>query len=959
MGIFDEIAAEQANPYSDLNIQAPTRGLSLLELKQEHLAEKVLDKRDKLNPESTVDALTGGSDPEGSLLDMAESSLYQGAGRIHDFVGSGINKIFGTDIDVDPLTGLSNQELADREAGFTGRARYNQDVEALSQSISEADSLADWLRVAGQGALLGPRALADSANTAAELAIGTIGTGGLGLAAKGVQLGSKLFRGADHISDAATAALDVKRKLDKTPSFLSRVKGGAKAVGKNASRTSLMTADLTEGMRQDYIREHGTEPPPSWYALNVPITMALNAVEFGIITRLAPKMDKGLIKEMKEAVGFMSHGQRLSAANRIFRGIGKVVEGAGAEAGQEYLQSWHEILATKVKGDDLNAIARSVLVELGVPENRVDATLGLVLGGAAGGTARGIAIAPQTAVGVTADVAKGTVKTVAKTAQKAKDKASLRILPESERQTIAEEHAVRKEVVDEKVADFEAKAKTVDEATTLDDLLQDPEIRNEVEKEQREQSLSDEDLADETNLASIKDKVSAKFKADAAVLVADLEASNIAKIAAAAGKNIKNKSVEKAKALLKDVPVEQLVEQTKDLGKKTVAAVKELRSSTARGVVDMGLRNTKDASKVALKAAEDLEVEDLQKVIGIVGQKNEWLGRQLKKLLGRKEKAQSNFRPKKNLQNKDNLNKAVAQLAEDGKLPESQTEQTAAINELINTVHDNFEDLESVETVEKALDIVEKSGSTKISKKNLEIYRNKLEAQAQKNGRPGAISKALDNFADKVDDAGGLIEYLKDTKAVELTVRALKATGATDFIKKIKEKLPDLPDNDEELDAALEEAFDKADAKVRSTVKKTKEFVAGKDKVETETETETEATGTAELEPEFASLFAEIDKALGEKPQRETQVVQRMETDPKWDLIQMLLDSGFSTPQDLNSLQEQYPNIWNSDLIMDELMRVISDNEVTNQETDSVAVKDPDEEAARTEYKKRFKGCPA
>lgn len=726
---------------------APIPSGSLADHKRQRLAVRTQEKQEKAAPAPVVDveSLAFGDYGSGdTLARQAASSVRQGGGRIFDLGGSAVNKLFGTDIDVAPETGMSNQELADAAAGFTGRERYEQDVAGLRQGIAEAEGISDVPGLLSQAAVLGPRVLADSANTFIELAAGTALTGGAGLAAKGIQGAYKLFSAADKATDVAKASKKAASTLGKAPAWLA----------KQTSKTSLMTADLTEGMRQDYIKEHGEEPSAAWYAVNVPVTMALNAVELGIITKLAPKMGKEVIKDMKEAVKVMSSENRKNVARRAFRGVKKVFEGAGAEAGQEYLQSWHEILATKIEGGDLSEITTEALREFGMDENQIDATLGLLLGGAAGGTARAVTAAPTAAVAATGDVVKGVVKTGAKIAQSAADKASLSILSQEERDTLREQYETRKEAVDQKISEMTTTADAVDKATTVDELQAiNPEV---ILKAQGDVGMTDEEMAQPKNLQRIKDKVASAYRADAAVIKGELEASNVARIAKKAAINVVDKSVAKAKELIKDIPVEELVAIAKDLGEKSITAVKELKSSTARGIVDLGLREGANQTKAVVAAAKSLDLDDLNRVAAVIGVKHPGLGDKLRNLAKTKraELEKIGQRSKK-VTTAENLSPAIVQMAKEPLIGKADMAGAAIV--LTNVLAGNIHSKDALGTIEEALGAYTRSPGAKPG--TVRVLNNRLDAAKKRLDRPTTgdvietVKKAATDVADKIDKA--------------------------------------------------------------------------------------------------------------------------------------------------------------------------------------------------------------
>ena len=139
-----------------------------------------------------------------------------------------------------------------------------------------------------------------------------------------------------------------------------------------------------------------------------------------------------------------------NAAKRIFNGTKKIVGSAGAEAGQEYLQTWHEILAPVASGDSLNEFVTTAAAELGKDANQTEAIVGSILGFSAGGVARGATTAPGVALGTAKDVAIGTAVTTGKAITKGLDSArvtaGLKLLNEDDRKNISAVHKVKTKV---------------------------------------------------------------------------------------------------------------------------------------------------------------------------------------------------------------------------------------------------------------------------------------------------------------------------------------------------------------------------------------------------------------------------------------------------------------------------------------------------------------------------------
>ena len=788
---------------------------TLAEQKSLSLAGKYAQKKENISPAPQIptpeevaaaDAVINRGAGSTSLLDMAESSVYQGAGGIADTYANIRQNVFGDEDFAlsEGVDALSDEEYADVKAGYTGRDEYNRDIQALTESVAQEDkSLADYLNIAGQGLALGPRALADSAASGLELAAGA-GATALATAAAG-PVGGALVGGAVFGSK-------VKKAVDageKVVSVIDRIKKGAKAVpktiAKTAGRTSLLTADMTEQMRQDYKEAHnGEEPSAAWYATNVPLLMASNAIEFGLITKAIPKFPKTFIKDMKETVKFMSKSHAKEAAKRIFSGTGKVLSAAGAEAAQEYIQTWHEILAPTASGDSLDAFVRTAAAELGKDENQTEAIVGSILGFAAGGTARGIATVPTVAAGLAKDTAAGTLRTggkvvkkAAEVAQDAGNRASYAVLPEKQRTVLANRYETAKATFDEKSAAMDEKIKIVKEAKTYDDILADEEVAAIAKDIQKENSWTDGDLENPGKLRSLQNKIAAQYEGDKAVMKTKLYGSNLGRVGRRLKKNIKDITVEAAEKAIDSIPEEAVIATVIKMVEGRVAvdnaveAVKGLQSGAARGVVDMALKGGKESTKKIMAATRELELGDFDRVVGIVTEHNPELGAQMKREYDKQLEAMKRFgMDSDDVINAETLSPVISDIAKSGSI---EGQSGASVVSQINAAMDGvIADIGTLNKVKAAIEVYKKSefhlnkdSKGRMSDTSLEVQENKLknfERDLTRKSRAGqAAADAVDTVVEGAKDLGkkAVKKYDKVTRKARL--RAARAAGPEEF----------------------------------------------------------------------------------------------------------------------------------------------------------------------------------
>jgi len=831
---------------------------SLAEQKALSLAGKYKEKKDAITPApkvatpeeiSAAEAViakdrgfAGGGSP--SLLDMAESSVYQGAGNVADSYANIRQNIFGDEDYAlsEGVDNLSDEAYADTKAGYTGREQYNQDIHDLTASVAQEDkSLADYLSIAGQGLALGPRALADSAASGLELAAGA-GATALATAATG-PVGGALV-GATVFGSKAKKAVGAGEKV---VSMYDRIKKGVKAVpktiAKTAGRTSLLTADITEQMRQDYKAAHnGQDPTGSWYATNVPITIALNAVEFGLITKLAPKFPKNVKLDLKKSIGFMSKSNAKEAAKRIFSGTKKVVTAAGAEAGQEYLQTWHEVLAPKVSGKDMESFVRTAAAELGNDENQTEAIVGSILGFSAGGTARGIATVPTVGVGLAGDAAKGTlraggkvVKKAAEVAQDTSNRASYALLPKKQREVLANRYETAKATFDDKAAEMDAKVKIVTEAKTLDDILADDALSVIAKKIQVENQWTDGDLENPGKLRSLQDQIAAEYEGKKAVMKTKLYGSNLGRVGRRLKKNIKDKTVEAAEAVVEAIPEEAVIATVVKMVEGRVAidnaveAVKGLKSSAARGVVDMALKGGKENTAKIMAAAKELELGDLDRIVGIVTEHNPELGAQMKRAYDDQVAAMKRFNmDSDDVINEETLSPVISKIAEEGTI---EGQSGASVVNMINQAMDGvISDVATLNKVKAAIEVYKKSdfhndteSKGRMSDTSLEVQEDKLanaEARLTRKSRAGqAAADVVDTVVEGAKDLGKKTAKKYDKVTRKARLRAARQVGPEEFEKvkaelkqeRVDQKKEKADKRKADKEAAVAKSFDQAE----------------------------------------------------------------------------------------------------------------------------------------------------
>jgi hypothetical protein len=760
-------------------------------------------------------------------------------------------------------------------------------------------------------------------------------------AKKAVEAGEKAVEAGEKAAEAGEKAVEAGEKV---VSMYDRIKKGAKAVpktiAKSAGRTSLLTADITEQMRQDYKEEHnGQEPPGSWYATNVPITMALNAVEFGLITKLSPKFPKNVKVDLKKSIEFMSKSNAKEAAKRIFGGIKKVTTAAGGEAGQEYLQTWHEILASKVSGEDMESFVRTAAAELGKDENQTEAIVGSILGFAAGGVARGAATVPTVGAGLAGDVAKGTLRTggkvvkkAAEAAQDAGSRAAYGALTEKQRSVLANRYETAKATFDEKSTEMDTKIKTVKEAKTLDDILADEDLSVIAKKIQVDNQWTDGDMQNPAKLKSMQNKIAAKYAKDKLIMKTKLEGSNLGRVGRRLKKNVKDAGVKVAKKAA-DLVTEEMVTATvikmvegKIATDNAVEAVKGLQSGAARGVLDMALKGGKESTSKIMAAAKNLELSDLDRVTAIVTDHNPELGAHLKRAYDDQLDALKRFEMESDdVINAETLSPVISEIAESGTI-EGQS-GASVVGQINKAMDSKIADIDTLNKVKAAIEAYKKSdfhnnpeSKGRMSDTSLEVQEGKLvniERDLTRRSRAGdVVAEAVDTVVEGAKDIGKKVVKKYDKVSRKAKLRAARAADAQDKTGK---------------GTAFETA--KAELKQERKDQKAAEAQAAKVARETETTVKKETVGqkTERVATKAAKATVKAVSDVVEEVKREKRTVpagkianvleftatevakgvdeaaDQVQNIPV--MVEKLNELGYTTEADLRDLVKQFPGL--------------------------------------------------
>ena len=760
---------------------------SLAENKSFDLSSKLAEKKDRLVPqplftpnvlpsfESIRDGTSsfnpGDLHDVGNLVDAGQSSLIQAGGSLADLGRGTSNKLFNTNFNTDGSDGFSDQSIADEVAGVD--PLFRQNLQAGQHAVGESVAEGDFLGAALNAAKVAIPTAVDSTASLAEIGVGAA------LTAVAPPLGGALF--LDKARRATNKVQKAKKVIDDAKAFKEATLAGkalqkaAKLPGaalKASGQVSLLVADMTQQQIDAFRTQHGEMPSAGRVATAVLTNLVTSALEPTIISKLfIPNVKKEFVKEgIALATNIGVRSNLLNIAKRAYDGTEKLLKAGAAEAAQEYFQTWQEILVTDISPKEADDLRQAISERISDKKFIDQATTGGFLGGAAGGATKLGISTPAIAAGTAVDLTKATTKVAAKTAlggakvagnfaQDSANKAGLKVLSEEDRAVIKNQFENDSAVVDEKVADFESNITKVTEAETLEDILKDKGIAPLVKEEQRESGISDDDLQDPKALKSLKDKLVSKFKADQDLLKVNLEATNVGRLTKKGFDNVKDAAVKKVDSVIESIPEETIVKTilaaitVKEKADATIKAVKGVKSSAARGVINLALESGKDNISTTMTAARDLNLKDLKDATKVIKIGDETLGKRFDSLLKDVEKSVKRFDIRNDdLITKDTLSPVIKDIANVGTLQSKNFVSAAQI--IRKTLASKIMDKESLADIKKAIEIykaseafTDKTSKGRIDSTNMAVFERRLESATTRLNREITV----DNLADAVD----------------------------------------------------------------------------------------------------------------------------------------------------------------------------------------------------------------
>lgn len=560
---------------------------------------------------------SGSSGQDASLVDLGQASLYRAGGNLADMGKSVSNAVFGSEFDDSADTGWSRPadaeqgvaSAADQMAGITFDQRQNENEQL--QGVMNDWVEGDYLGALGGALRSAPALAADSAASMVELGAGALltpvaGAGGALLAKKA----KNIYDTIGKIGDSYDAAKDAQR-VARASTMLER---GIANAARGSSQASILTADIVQQTKVEYEQETGEEMSPARLFGTTALTLATTAWQPEIVKRFylpnvrtpAGRTAKEKFdNEVRRMVEYADRGMARSIANRIGAGAGKVFQAGGAEAVQEYAQTWAGILSVKMDPEEAGGLFQAAWEEFSDEDNQNEAEVAGLLGAAAGGTIRAATAAPSVATGSVADVGVKGAQAVGRRVQE-----SARVNLSDEDQRILDD-----EITGVRAANTEVKNENSRKAAIVGESSSFDQIQDEAVREDFTTAAKGRDLSDPRVYKLVSDRLTRAYGADSA----KSEVATRVKSGYATGKA-------KTKQAIRDLPISEatketvarkareVVQGTKDMSASFVDDISNFKTSTTLGVAEAAVDFVADTAKTSSRQATKTLNEKLRKV---------------------------------------------------------------------------------------------------------------------------------------------------------------------------------------------------------------------------------------------------------------------------------------------------------------------------------------------------------
>lgn len=909
---------------------------SLAAAKTDRILAKAQQKTQKLASDNGFQPFDlGYSDPT-NAIDLAQASGIRALGNLSDAGANVSNYVFGTDFDSSQQEGWSNPATAEEMAGVAPeyRQQFQQDQDKVLQSLAAGN----YLGAARDAFNVGLRTAADSAATLPEVAAGVVLTALAPQSGAGEAILAKKGKDAYDTVTAISKRYKQLKKLAET---------GTKAVAKSAGQSSLLVADLTQQQVADYQQlNNGELPSASRTASMVLGNLATSTIELGIIKKLfIPKYKKEFVDQATKLAKHVTFEPSAikSIGSRIADATAKAVKAGGAEAGQEYLQTWQEILSVRTDPKSGQSLWDAVAEQLN-GDNNLQALQGAFLGGAAGGTTRGAISAPSLATGVAADTAVGTAKTASKLAKNVANANAARVadklLSPEEKAAIAEDYKVKETVVNQKIDDLKTKAETVQKATSFHDLAANEEFKAEITDLQEKAGVTAEDLKNQKVFKEFKKALASRYTHDQNTLKRELKTSKAATVAKKVGSNIKTKATTVADTALDKVPEttkEAILSTIKNPSEKIREAINGIESSTALGLIELGSQKTKSATKLAVKTAKDIRATDLDRAAAVLSKTNPTLAKHLKSVAEKKRallKRQGVLSD--NIIDDKNIPSELGAVAKTKHISEKEAPAVGVL--LGEAFKGKIKGKKAIKALETSLQVY----------KNTDTFRNQSEGAVSPTTVKvweQRLAKAKKRYKAYDVTAGIAAEIAKQPKRIKKFIDGLEDKEVAEVLQDIKGKLPD---NLQSKYDAIEETASIFAKDVRKRVQKDKPKKKKTKKQKT-------VSPKVEVKTVKESKLRVVLEGINDGVSKDTDVSGIVEQIPL--IAKKLKKEGYTEMADVEQLFQEYPNIASNTTLKEALQLHLIPDIVIDDIAPDVPSKQVSEQEADDFYNKMFPDC--
>lgn len=493
---YDAILASVLNPTESL---AQSKAKSLAVAKQNKL-NTITPPTPDYNAmyEEMYGNASGAGSPEGfmgadvgnpNLIDATQASLYktaQGVAKLPFKAASGLAGMLSDDAhladEIDVTQDWATDEGINKFFGHDPSITQNK-----IGNVVEAYDRGDVVDTAVEALKAVPNVLADSSGEMVGLLAG--GTGLLGGIAKTANKANKALKAEQALvkkvakQDIATTKAGTGYRMQTLKDSLEARKAlGAKIASNEDKAKTFNTLDklirvnkgsvaiglsMASEQYEEFKKNNNGEGDIGRFIASAGANIALLGIEFNILKGIG----KGVLKDMaipmaKDTLIAALKGNTTGLVKALFKNSAKIAGAAGAEAAQEYAQTWTEILTKQADTTKFGSLDDVISDEA----NQKEANIASILGAASGGSLRAaptVVKAPITAATATAS------KVIRKTADYGVERAinaSYELLSVDEREQLKAQFEAEDANIEKSNATRQTQIDKITEATTIEEL---------------------------------------------------------------------------------------------------------------------------------------------------------------------------------------------------------------------------------------------------------------------------------------------------------------------------------------------------------------------------------------------------------------------------------------------------------------------------------------------------------